>query len=356
MQPPVCPAVSKLILEVTRSSATSLPGQGRASSYSLAVRAAGLVRLLVEEDEDWQTAEQLIRKVRAACHHLEQQLPNLHVIHNVIKRILKLIREEYLSALKSEESECGPESLQKMLKGQEAGDYRRQVSDLRERVGEILDEQLMELETASEEISKQALEHIHANEIVMTLGRSKTVERFLKFASKTRRFSVIVAEAAPCYSGHAMAASLAAAKIPATVITDSAIFAMMARVNKVILGTSSILSDGGLMATAGASTVALAARHYSVPFIVLGAGYKLTPRFLPEGQSLTASVLSSPAPVMQGLEATTRGKVQCLNPTFSYVSPSLVTLLISNISGYSPSYVYRQMGDLYHQEDRDIVL
>ena len=182
------------------------------------------------------TAEQLIRKVQAACLRLEEALPHLHVVPNVIKRILKLIREEYFSAVKNDEvAECGPESLQKMLKSGDssASDYKKQVADLKERVFEIIDELLMELDSASEEISKQALEHIHANEIVLTIGRSRTVERFLKFAAKTRKFSVIVAEAGPVFSGQAMAAALAAAKIPTTVITDSAIFAMMARVNKV---------------------------------------------------------------------------------------------------------------------------
>jgi len=271
----------------------------------------------------------LIRKVQAACLRLEEALPHLHVVPNVIKRILKLIREEYFSAVKNDEvAECGPESLQKMLKSGDSSvsDYKKQVADLKERVFEIIDELLMELDSASEEISKQALEHIHANEIV--------------------------AEAGPVFSGQAMAAALAAAKIPTTVITDSAIFAMMARVNKVIIGTSSILADGGLMAVAGSSSVALAAKHYSVPCIVLAAQYKLTPTFLPESKRLEASCLVSPGAVLQGLEAETRGKVRCLNPLRSYVAPDLVTLLISPNSGYSPSYVYRMIGDLYHQEDR----
>ena len=54
-----------------------------------------------------------------------------------------------------------------------------------------------------------------------------------------------MAECAPHYSGQEMAVSLAKAKIHTTLITDSAIFAMMARVNKVIVGTSNILADGG---------------------------------------------------------------------------------------------------------------
>lgn len=62
------------------------------------------------------------------------------------------------------------------------------------------------------------------------------MERFLRAASK-RSFQVIVAERAPWYDGHEMAARLASVPIDTTVITDSAIFAMMARVNKVIIGT-----------------------------------------------------------------------------------------------------------------------
>ena len=37
----------------------------------------------------------------------------------------------------------------------------------------------------------QALEHIHANEVILTFGRSKTVESFLKrAAAKGRTFQV----------------------------------------------------------------------------------------------------------------------------------------------------------------------
>merc|ERR1712059_3806 len=208
----------------------------------------------------------------------------------------------------------------------------------------IIDELLIELETSCEEISKQAIEHIHANEIILTIGKSRTVERFLKYAAKTRKFSVMVAEGGQTFSGHTMAASLAASKISTTVITDSAIFAMMARVNKVIVGTSSILADGGLVAASGTQTAALAAKHYSVPLIVLGSNYKLTPRILSQSQILAASVPVSPAPVLAGLES--GGKVRGLNPTFCVVPPHLVTLFISNQSGYSPSFVYRQIGDL----------
>ncbi len=44
---------------------------------------------------------------------------------------------------------------------------------------------------------------------------------------------VVVSEAAPRYSGHLMARSLSQSGVPTTLIADSAVFALMARANKV---------------------------------------------------------------------------------------------------------------------------
>ena len=65
-------------------------------------------------------------------------------------------------------------------------------------------------------------------------------------ASKGRKFQVIVAECSPYYHGQKLATSLAASKIQTTLIPDSAVFAVMSRVNKVIIGTHTILANGGL--------------------------------------------------------------------------------------------------------------
>jgi len=48
-----------------------------------------------------------------------------------------------------------------------------------------------------ENITEQASEHIHSNEIIMTIGKSKLVEEFFKKAASTRAFDVIVAEGGP---------------------------------------------------------------------------------------------------------------------------------------------------------------
>ena len=56
-----------------------------------------------------------------------------------------------------------------------------------------------------------------------------------------------MAESAPFYHGQKLSVSLAEADIKTTLITDSAVFAMMSRVNKVIIGTHTVMANGGFV-------------------------------------------------------------------------------------------------------------
>lgn len=133
----------------------------------------------------------------------------------------------------------------------------------------------------------------------MTTGKSKTVEEFLKAAHRKRKFQVIVAEMAPMYEqsflqhvlcfnrycGHEMAVSLSKMGIETTLITDASIYAVMSRVNKVILGAHSILANGGLIAVSGSHAIAAAAKFHHTPVVVCSGLYKLSP-LQPSDESL----------------------------------------------------------------------
>lgn len=54
---------------------------------------------------------------------------------------------------------------------------------------------------------------------------------------------------------------------------------MMARVNKVIVGTHAVMANGGLIALSGTHMLAVAAKHYSVPLMVCTGLYKLSPLY-----------------------------------------------------------------------------
>ncbi|KAG8307890.1 Translation initiation factor eIF-2B subunit beta, variant 2 [Homalodisca vitripennis] len=185
----------------------------------------------------------------------------------MVRRILKIIREEYVAGKENKLEEAGPqESLHKIVTSEgDIEDFSKEVPDLKMAVLEHISELQMDLETSVDNIAQQAHEHIHANEIVMTIGKSKVVEAFLKKAAETRKFDVIVAERAPFFHGHELAASLAKIKVQTTLIPDSAIFGMMSRVNKVIVGTQTVMASGGLRAVCGTHILALAAKYYSVP-------------------------------------------------------------------------------------------
>jgi len=46
-------------------------------------------------------------------------------------------------------------------------------------------------------IAEDAEKHIHPNDVILTVGKSRTVEAFLKRAAKKRSFEVVIAEGAP---------------------------------------------------------------------------------------------------------------------------------------------------------------
>ena len=163
-------------------------------------------------------------------------------------------------------------------------------------------------------------------------------------------------EGAPHYEGHEMAKSLAAAGIECVCIPDSAIFAMMARVNKVILPAHAVLANGGLVAPSGCNMVALAASQNAVPVVCLTGIFKLTPLFPHEGQE-TLNDLLSPSAVMNYSQLANKpalAAVDFVNPVHDYIRPEMINLYVTDVGSFQPSYIYRLLAEYYHSDDWDI--
>ncbi|XP_074611730.1 translation initiation factor eIF2B subunit beta-like [Acropora palmata] len=322
-------------------------------SYDIATQTLQLLRRIVSQTR-WSTAGELMQCIRTEGKKLANAQPTDSVVGNMVLRALKIIREEYAGSLsgKTEEGET-EESLHKLLMsgGPSTNDFNKPTHGLKTTVIDALNELLTELESSADNIAAQALEHIHSNEVIMTIGKSKTVEAFLKNAARKRKFSVIVAEGAPFYKGQDLAKSLAQHGIDTTLITDSAVFAIMSRVNKVIIGTHAVMADGGLRSIVGSHALALAAKHHSVPLIVCAAMYKLTPQYIVSYDQDSCNKFVAPHDVMKFSEGNILSKIDVHSPVFDYIPSDLVNLCISNIGGYSPSYVYRLVSELYHADD-----
>lgn len=150
-----------------------------------------------------------------------------------------------------------------------------------------------------------------------------------------------------------MAKGLAAAGIECICIPDSAIYGMMARINKVICPAHAVLANGGLIADAGLNMVVLSASQNSVPVICLTGMFKLTPLFPHEGQD-TLNDFLSPGAIVNYSEQKgnpTMVDVDFVNPIHDYIRPELINLYVTNVGSFQPSYIYRLLAEYYHSDD-----
>ncbi|XP_050509581.1 translation initiation factor eIF-2B subunit beta [Diabrotica virgifera virgifera] len=322
------------------------------NSLDIALKTEELLEKLISQQQ-WKSARELMNLIKLRIKFIRENVPTEATATNIMRHILKIIREEYESALKKKGE---GQSLHQLVTSHPSDilDYSEAHSSLRSNLLDHLGEYKVEIDSSSENIAAQASEHIHMDEMIMTVGKSNTVEKFLKSAAKERHFKVVVVEAAPFYDGHIMATRLAKSNIQTTVIPDSAVFAMMSRVNKVIIGTHTVLANGGLRAASGIHAVALAAKQFSVPVMVLSHMYKFTPMYVVSHNNEAFNICASPADVIPHSAGKILNDVEIYNPVFDYVPPELVTLFISHQGGNAPSYVYRLLSELYHQDDYDI--
>lgn len=227
-------------------------------------------------------------------------------------------------------------------------------TDIRQEVIEGIGEIIDELEQSDEQIASYALEHIHANEVILTYSSSTTVQRFLLKAASKRKFTVIHAESYPNnhQKVHALVTGnsnpqfntedtiptetfhkiLTTSGITVILIPDSALFAIMSRINKVILGTHAILSNGALLAASGSKLVVKAARAHHVPVVVLSATYKLSQQYPYDPESYIEYGDVSRVFPYQDAELVER-RVRVENPLWDFVGPECVDMYVSNLGG-----------------------
>eukprot|EP00250_Pteridium_aquilinum_P012782 c20940_g1_i1 orf=5-1237(-) len=237
------------------------------------------------------------------------------------------------------------------------GEKNPKIWKLKHNVIEGINELLQEIDNYHAQVADQALQHIHQNEVMLTSGRSHAVLHFLLEAKKKRSFEVFVAEGAPRYQGQTLARELAEANLQTTVIPDSAVFALISRVNMVIVGAHAVVANGGVMVPVGLHMVALAAHRHGVPFVVLAGLHKLCPQY-PHNPYILLNDMKSPSDIIDFGDISDcldggsgSPSLRTVNPTFDYVPPDLVSLLITDIGGHNPSYVYRIVAEYYSPED-----
>ncbi|TFK42354.1 hypothetical protein BDQ12DRAFT_676067 [Crucibulum laeve] len=319
--------------------------------------------------------EQLVDIIRNAGRKLVEAQPKEHSVGNTVRKVLHHIREEYHTATRGtsvvptapsysiakfvsqgqpRKQITAPKAESKgTIKEHDANDPDSFAKGLKPVLMEAIQDVLDELETVYDNISKNARDHIHSDEIILTLGMSKTVEAFLKAAAHHRNYTVIVAETAPSYDGREMAKSLSSAGISTFLVPDSSIYALMSRVNKVIIGAHAILANGGMFAITGSQIAATAARAHSTPVVVCAGQFKLTPLWNLYHE-YGALDFGNPSDVLGFEEGDLVDKTDVVNPYYDYVRPELIDAYITNDGDHPPSSIYRLLKETYDDEDTEL--
>ena len=223
------------------------------------------------------------------------------------------------------------------------------VNDFKAEVIEAIEEIIEEISQADDQIAGYAVDHIHSNETVLIHTASITVQKFLLKAARHRKFTVVQVESYPNNHESVHAAvmgklkdgskaqlgsqtfhkTLTAAGITVILVPDTAVFALMSRVNKVILATHAVLANGGLVAAAGAKIITTAACLHKVPVIVLSGVYKLSPHYPFDLDVLIEYGDSSK--LLDDEDDDLQDLIEVENPLYDYVSPESVDLYITNL-------------------------
>ncbi len=366
-------------------------------SNQTALETAQLLRTVISNSR-WGTAAVLIATIRELAVRLVRAQPVEFAVGNVVRRVLHLIREEYRHSMAEAASPYTEDNNGNNLRGAVVGgalepngsisnnssvgslsggsvsntstsrmagdssmfnmlaegmapaaDYSRQCFPLKQLVIQGVNEIIEELDGVYSTLSHQAVEHVQSQDVVMTIGRSGAVERFLLAAARKRRFQVIVAEGGPGLAGHRMARTLAEAGVETLLISDAAIYAMMGRANRVFIGCHAVTANGGLIGPAGTQLLADAAKQHAIPVCVVAGLYKLTPIYPENSDSF--NLLGTPAAILPYSDGDLMAQVDGVSPQFDYVPPSCVSLFVTNTGGHPPSYVYRLMREMYDPED-----
>ncbi|KAK7054638.1 GCD complex subunit gcd7 [Paramarasmius palmivorus] len=298
--------------------------------------------------------DQLVDIIRSVGRRLVEAQPKEHSVGNTVRKVLHHIREEYHTATQGEvasSSSTGKFSIAKFVR---QGQPRKQVTvvksetkpafkendpddpdsfarGLKPVLMEAIQDVFDELETVYDNISKNAKDHVHSDEIILTLGASKTVESFLKAAAHHRNYTVIVAETAP---------SLLNIRIDVSSEQSNT-------------GGTCDLANGGMFATSGSLLAVTAARAYSTPVVVCAGQFKLTPLWNLYHE-YGALDFGDPNAVLGFEEGDLVEKADVVNPYYDYVRPELVSAYITNYGDHPPSSIYRLIKESYDDEDIDL--
>ncbi len=177
---------------------------------------------------------------------------------------------------------------------------------------------------------------ISDGDVLLTHCNSRAALSVIKTASdQGKNIEVFVTESRPAWQGLISVKELLKAKIPTTLIIDSAARYFIRDVSKVVVGADSIAANGAVVNKIGTAQIALTAHEARVPFFVAAETYKFHPGTLVgrlvEIEERDPSEVVSP-------KRFPRLKIR--NPAFDVTPAEYIDLIITEQGIIPPSAAY----------------
>ncbi|KAA0195195.1 putative translation initiation factor eif-2b beta subunit [Fasciolopsis buskii] len=226
----------------------------REQSYKVVLSVFESLRSRVIEG-NWSNLRDLIKllleETKSFLRSTDEVTPVLHIA----LRILKTAREEALKVTLGAHADFEENTTNRLFASGDTSYENVSKAEILDSVMSAIDELIIDIKSCSENISDLSLNFIHSDETILTCGFSRQVYQFLR--------------------GHKLANELTKDGISVILVPDTHSFAMMSRVNKVILlfflffqviiGCDAVYLDGTLKAPVGTYSTLLAAKHFSTP-------------------------------------------------------------------------------------------
>eukprot|EP00850_Spirogloea_muscicola_P003659 SM000015S01159 [mRNA] locus=s15:167592:170555:+ [translate_table: standard] len=196
---------------------------------------------------------------------------------------------------------------------------------------------------ARETIAALGQDFVHDGATILVHGKSRVVTMLLRLAATGgKHFNVVCTEGRADDRGIDVAAELAGAGIPVTLILDAGVGYMMERINMVLVGAEGVVESGGVINTLGTFQIAMVAKAMGRPVYVAAESYKFA-RLYPLDQRDI-----EPAPIaVQFYDKKVPASVHVENSARDYTPPHLLTLLFTDLGVLTPAAVSDELIKLY---------
>ena len=196
----------------------------------------------------------------------------------------------------------------------------------------------------------------HCNAGALATGGIGTALAPLYLAhARGRRIEVLADETRPLLQGSRLTAwELTRAGIPVTVLADGMAASLMASggVDLCIVGADRIAANGDVANKIGTLAVAIAARHFGIPFYVAAPSSTLDPA-LATGAAIPIEQRAASEVVAPFGVRTAPDGVQVYNPAFDVTPASLVTAIVTDAGVFHPPYDFGSLREEQEQERRN---